>query len=98
MRCKRKESLGEDFFPFDYLLHYRWQDRSKDKKIIYCLGPAEVAGDLPNAEATAQQQHGDIAVFVLGQGDGRASMAHCQINKTASPKTVLWHGEQLLAR
>lgn len=58
------------FIPLSYFLHYTWQDRNKDKKIIYSLDPAEVAGDLPNAEATAQQKHGDIDVFVLGRGDG----------------------------
>lgn len=58
------------FIRLSYFLHYGCQDRNNDKKIIYCLDPAEFADDLPNAEATAQQKHRDIGVFVLGRGDG----------------------------
>lgn len=93
MQEKRKSWTR--FIPFSYFLHYRWQGRNEGKKVICCLDPAEVAGNLSNAEATAQQQHRDIGVFVVGKRGQRASMACCQVNKTASPKTVLWHGEQL---
>lgn len=108
---QEKRSSWARFSPFSYFLHYRWQDRDKDKKITYCLDAAGVAGELPNTEAAAQQQQGDIGDFALGQGGrelpwhkGRLTkllLLNCAVawrravSKVAKTASVRMHGAAL---